>query len=492
MASSKRMTRYCKLFNWVKDENPEFAQALDDLCLVKNLSTFRDYGLSFVMPTKKVVKEIIDHTYGSNPEKAYDLVNAHIILANLDDSTKETSNKLGYKISVNGKGKEVHLDKLKVKRSESFKPMTGKNISAWLAEEGEPTMTGTKIERGAMKPKAKKGSSEQLRDTTYNARQRILTDIKNHYVNALIDSARGVQGSSPHAEAARAVASVVGQIELRAKGGCESCGDASHVISSVIDDNPTVTALILFNPNQQIAETMVKAFNVLGDKISAKVADASDYKKILSKKKSENSNAAHAVHSLRKKINALKEESGTANGHATSVILGAYNDLYSNNKIGDVEGIFPEKTAAIFKRTGGSAALLRDIMRNDVATSLQAIDEETFPVSAADLEMEVDSVFSRAKSVYGGQDSGSVNKGLYMFNSERTKFVRGEGEAEHVSDVMKMSFVNSSDFLYHPSSASVVGASEYFYDRRAHQAFSGGHDDDDAENLRAEIKGLLN
>ena len=93
----KAMSRYCKLYNWVKVADPELAEVIEDLCLIGQLGAKRDWGLSFIMPEPKLKKEIISHAYGPAPEKAIDLINAHIILENLAEHTGETSNKAGYR-----------------------------------------------------------------------------------------------------------------------------------------------------------------------------------------------------------------------------------------------------------------------------------------------------------------------------------------------------------------------------------------------------------
>ena len=200
--------------------------------------------------------------------------------------------------------------------------------------------------------------------------------------------------------AAEVVASVEGQLRLAASGGDEDAKAATSMIHETVDDNPTVSALMLLNPNQQMGETLLGAYNKLGDNIGLTVADASDYHKIFGRANSV-SGAGEAVSEVRRKITAIADSAGTATGPATAAIIGAYEDLYRDNRIGNVSSVFSESASAEFRKTGGAAALLRDLMRHDIATSLSQIENETAPATAADIREDVASVFNRAIAVYG-------------------------------------------------------------------------------------------
>lgn len=486
----KAMSRYCKLYNWVKVADPELAEVIEDLCLIGQLGAKRDWGLSFIMPESKLKKEIISHAYGPAPEKAIDLINAHIILENLAEHTGETSNKAGYKVNVKKDGDKLVVGELVVHKAKDFAPMTGRKISAWIAVSGAPTLSGARAERKFEKKKSKAKQVKMVADRTYNARRRLINDIQGAYAEALIANTAGGD-EDPHMRAAEVVASVEGQLRLAASGGDEDAKAASSMIHETIDDNPTVSALMLLNPNQQMGETLLGAYNKLGDNIGLTVADASDYYRILSRANPVHG-AGEAVREARRKITAIADSAGTATGPATAAIIGAYEELYRDNRIGDVSGVFAEPASAEFRKTGGAAALLRDLMRHDIATSLSQLENDTAPTTAADIREDVASVFNRAIAVYGGADASSVQKGLHMFTSTGGQYVRGEGDAASAIDEAKIDFVNSSDFLYHPATEPVVAGgaeSSYFYNRRAQNA-SAKRGGSEVASLRAQIQAL--
>jgi hypothetical protein len=170
--------------------------------------------------------------------------------------------------------------------------------------------------------------------------------------------------------------------------------------------------------------------------------------------------------------------------------VGAYEDLYRDNRVGDVSGVFSETASSEFRKTGGAAALLRDLMRHDIATSLTQLENDVSPTTADDIRQDVSSVFNRALAVYGGSDESSVQKGLHMFTASGGQYVRGEGDAANAFDEAKIDFLNSSDFLYHPATEPVVaGGAEasYFYNRKASAPKRGGFD---VSALRAQIQAL--
>jgi hypothetical protein len=483
------MSRYCKLYNWVKVADPELAEAVEDLCLIGNFATKRDWGLSFIMPEAKLKKEIIGHAYGPTPEKAIDLINAHIIHENLAEHTGETSNKAGYKVHVKKDGDKMVVGELVVQKAKDFSPMTGRRISAWHAVSGAPTLSGARAERKFDRKKPQAKQAKTFTDKTHNARRRLINDIQNAYTEAVIANAAGGE-EDPHARAAEVVASVEGQLRLAAAGGDEDARAATTILHSTIDDNPTVSALMLLNPNQQMNQTLVAAYNKLGDNIGLSVADASDYSKILGRASASASGAGEAVRDIRRRITAIADSSGTATGPATAAIVGAYEDLYRDNRVGDVSGVFSETASSEFRKTGGAAALLRDLMRHDIATSLTQLENDVSPTTADDIRQDVSSVFNRALAVYGGSDESSVQKGLHMFTASGGQYVRGEGDAANAFDEAKIDFLNSSDFLYHPATEPVVaGGAEasYFYNRKASAPKRGGFD---VSALRAQIQAL--
>lgn len=463
---SKKIQKHCRIINYLKAHHEKLAEAIEAVCLARNLNPFREYGLTFVVPTSELQAEIEREVYGPNPENALPLINGHIILANLTTETdiKATNNKSGFKLSIKRDGKKIDLNGLEIEPTD-FKAMSGKNITVWKAVKGRPTIDGEKVERGMKhkKPVKKAGGSDQIVDRTYNARQQLLNGIQNSYATALIQAASGGAENDLTETAKVHVASILNQ--LKATGS----NDAYNKILKKLDPNPVVSALAILNPSHDIAPTLINAYNGIAETISAPLGTAADYTKYLEESKSFIGQWEDVQSDARNRAFDAYDDAGTTMGGVNKVIMGAYEKTYGGSS---------------------STALLHDLMRYDVGSSMKALEEDMTPSTASDIRSDVQSIFARARSTYGGSSDLDVQKGLYQFNSYGGALAYND--EINASDIVKMNFVNSSDFLYSGGSGAVSGGAEAetYFDRHAYSSsrYSGGSEA--VEAMRAKINSL--
>lgn len=146
----KKVQKYCRIFNWIQDNDEEFADVMINLCLdrIADINR-RNQSITFLMPRGKLRTDIIDMAYSTVPEKAVDIIISLVIPVGIDSietfnnmKPEHIGNKLRYifpKI-VNPNSKTVNFDnKLVIKQWQpKFVPRDNTKIYVYEIESGIP------------------------------------------------------------------------------------------------------------------------------------------------------------------------------------------------------------------------------------------------------------------------------------------------------------------------------------------------------------------
>lgn len=166
MASKKKsLTQFCRIFFWIEQKDPDFAEAIDHLCLQGALSPGRNPGVTFLYPKDKGYREeIINMTYTDSAEDAMKMVESMIIPLPLKDSTafksQDIGSRLGVKLHVeSATASEVKLKGgVTLKKAAGFKPLRRENLAVWEITSGRMPLEGEPFQLPRSKPKRGKKS----------------------------------------------------------------------------------------------------------------------------------------------------------------------------------------------------------------------------------------------------------------------------------------------------------------------------------------------
>lgn len=165
MSSGKKLSKFCKISLWIRHKDDEFYEAIRDLCMEGSINLRRGKaGLTFVMPPSQVRREIVSHTYSDSPEKAVDLLKAHIIYypVSLPLRNKESSSSLRIKLSFKESGGKIVVnDSVELTPARDFKS-DNKKLYVYEANTKMPT-EGEKVKdyREGSKRTTNKKSAEK-------------------------------------------------------------------------------------------------------------------------------------------------------------------------------------------------------------------------------------------------------------------------------------------------------------------------------------------
>lgn len=175
MAGDKQK-RYCTIIDWLRQNDSELYDALDQLCMLGNLTPKgRGSGTTFLVPDTKARAEILKGAASDSDaqiDKAVDLVKAHILpvsAATAADMRGEVGSLLGVKLETESvSGGEVRLKGGAVLAPEpSFRAQRRDNIHVWRVKSGEvplsgPEFTRSRVRRGGAEASASLGSRALL------------------------------------------------------------------------------------------------------------------------------------------------------------------------------------------------------------------------------------------------------------------------------------------------------------------------------------------
>jgi len=195
MSSKRKRVKYCNVFRYLQDTDPQLADAISEACAESALNS-GPAGLTFLIPTKKSVREeLIDGVYGSDPEKVGEKIRALIIpqaipkLSDFPVGDNKVANRLRQYLDI----KKKTADYIELGNGAKIKPFSG--FSAWSNRQlviyeldGEIPTDGPAAERSTARRKGKRGgysggnvglSREELAKTIEQSYMTMLTSGKH-------------------------------------------------------------------------------------------------------------------------------------------------------------------------------------------------------------------------------------------------------------------------------------------------------------------------
>lgn len=197
--------KYCRIFNWIKDTDEDFAEVMNDLCLDRITDTNKQIpSITFLMPNSALRKKIIEKAYSDKPEDAANMITSLVLpygfakAESFKIDQKKIGNKLRYvfpKASI--KSDVVNFeDKLTIKLVNQFTPLRERaNIYVWEIVSGEPPNDLNKyvkekeyvIPKGSRQKTSKEGSyeggdDEEQKSSMYNPRAAFAQEIERLYL----------------------------------------------------------------------------------------------------------------------------------------------------------------------------------------------------------------------------------------------------------------------------------------------------------------------
>ena len=160
MSSKKKgqLTRFCRIFQWIDQQDHDFAEAIREMCLEGRLAPGgRHPGVTFLYPLDSKFRErIVNLVYSDSADKAIEIISSLIIPEALvrgsDFKAQPVGSLLGVHYEVTkATDSKVELAGCTLTPAPTFRPIAMRegNIAVWLLGEGhEPPLKG-----GEFKPR---------------------------------------------------------------------------------------------------------------------------------------------------------------------------------------------------------------------------------------------------------------------------------------------------------------------------------------------------
>lgn len=485
-ASSKK---HCGVVKYLEREHPEFAEIISDLCLEGIFNGRKGDGITFLLPNSGLMKEISDVAYEGDPEDAVNMITACVLYGHAKDAAdfpSHTGNKAGFSVKSKVEGSDVVLNgKLKISHNKDFEPFKGNKVSIWNIVDGKPITSGDSfnIRDAKSKPKVKKGGFVGD-DLSASVRLSMLANIQQTLANKIYNKMNGKTVGGVDASQ-KSVTSIVNRIFLEAEKEKNLDGQftkAFSAIASVWDTDANVMASMLLNPDHQLSSVLVPVYNKLhvtggvdsdlslNPSVEYSNYNNPDYMSGLLNKLGVQNNIAAASALLNEKRRAIAKHYNKKEAvYNSDVLMSAYKDLYLSNKVvhggATVDNVLPAsflqsiQDADTLNGSNNTVyhALGRDLMRHTLSLANEDVMTDITPVSESIIQKELAGNFSDAKMYYGSSNAAE-NAKLFL----DVKEIKNIGSRAGF-DALRLSFLNSSDSLYLPSTVATSNESAHVY-----------------------------
>lgn len=356
----KKVQKYCRIFNWIKDTDEELAEVMVNLCVDRIADTSKRYpAVTFLMPKGKLRTQIIDLAYSTEPEKAVDMIISlvipygfHSIESFNSAQAGHIGNKLRYVFPKIDKpnDKTVNFDnKLVIRQAQpKLVPRDNSKIYVYDIETGEPPNNYNK-----MVAKQEYNAPEPPKNIKGGACTEDPMDLLSKKPRALFaqaveqiarDEIQKIHTKNPYLP----VVVLLLQHILQA----QYC-DLFVRIRPILDLDPIITFYLLVEPYKLVGEYIISddIFNArVFDKILKARAlyndPAAEYRKILNRPVESDANIFSHTKDIIELINSvrfklLNEEEARK---LPEEVLAVYNGLIEKNEIKSVVSDHPTIT----------------------------------------------------------------------------------------------------------------------------------------------------
>ena len=459
--SSKKLHKYCRIYKWIETKDVALAGAIRDLCMEGALSAGRRSGVTFLYPSAAVRKKIVDGAYSPDPEKATQLLEAHIILSGVRtaaDFRKGVGSRLGIKLEVESASESSITLKggAKLKVANDFIPLRKDNIAVWEIESGEVPLEGPEFKTPPIRGRGEYSDKKSFSGgSSLNDRQILATNVEGAYNTCMrTDRCATKDPYLTHA------VSLLNFLKT-------SHSDQLVKVLPIIDRDPAVTFYLLIEPYKTSGSEYILPNSILfGDTgwNGAEIYEGavSEFKKFFEMIGQENSPSSENRQSgsptvpyvfrdtqfVRSAIDNVRLQIiGDDGRHANKVntpkaVHSVYEMLITENSIGGAQPIMPDDT---LRALPGTKKLWQDELRFILHAAMQTIRD--MPVYNQNEFAEVIRMLRNQRP--GNNYSNESN----LSNLELLQ----HNVAPQSEFAMLVKFINSTDFLYIPVSAAKVG-----------------------------------
>ena len=466
--ASKKLHKYCRIFQWVEVKDDAFAGAIRDLCMEGALSGGRRSGATLLYPTAAVRKEIVKKAYSADAEEAINLLDAHIISDSVRtgaDFKRGVGSRLRVKLEVeSASGDTVTLKGgAKLKVAADFRPLRKDNIAVWEVVSGEVPSAKPSPGDEFQAPKATRGGRRGGCDDapvsggagTLNSRQVLADNVEGEYNNCM--RADHCRTKDPY------LAHSVSLLNFL-KG---SHPELLVMVLPIIDRDPAVTFYLLVEPYKTSGSDFVLPDSVLfgasgwnGAAVyEGAVSEFEGFFESLSKQaapSAEDRSSGNPVVPyvyrdagyVRSAIDNIRLQLVGADGHNANkvstpkLVHQVYESLIAQNAIGGAQPILPDDTVKLLP---GSKKLWQDELRFVLHAALQTLRKEASYNEGTFAEIVRMLRFNRPGNNYSSEATLSNVELLQTNVSPMAEFQ------------LLLKFINSTDFLYVPVPDEKVG-----------------------------------
>jgi len=450
MSAKKKtqLVRQCRIYQWIEDQDPEFAGAIHDLCLEGALSPGgRSAGVTFLYPKDRAYRQdIIDKTYSEEADEAAKLVESLIIPdtlhAGADFNRRPVGSRLGVKYAVEGAdASKVRLaGGVELVPAEGFRPRDrrAENLAVWLVAKGRLPLSGESYRPPPAERHAKGGAARRGGGNEDGERRTLAAATEAEFDRCM------------HRDACREhhpyLARVVSLLKyLRAKSP-----ETFQKVLPIIDYDPVVSFYLLLEPFKTQGEFLIPGGLLFGegawngaDLYENAVTEYEEvFRAIPTQHAAGDPYAFRDRAAIASQIDAVRQQLTAQNPRqAPRLVQEVYATLAAQNTIQGMGPVLPEDT---LRALAGSKKLWQDELRFTLHEALQTL--RSMPYETATFARIVRDLATQ----WPGNDYAAE---ICLSNLADLQ----SNVAPRQELFLLAKFVNSTDFLYLPAAPDVVG-----------------------------------
>jgi hypothetical protein len=349
LSEKKKVQKYCRIFNWIQDNDEEFADVMVNLCVDRIADTTKKIpSITFLMPKGKLRTQIIDLAYSNTPEKAVDMIISLVIpygFATVESFNNANATQIGNKLRylfpkiVKQNSKNVSFgDKLVIKPNNSLVPRDNNKIYLWDIEAGEPPNNLNKyvekqeyiIPDGSRQIKGRaECSSDPLLELNGKPRAIFAQQIEQ----LVRDEIQKIHSKNPY---------LIAVIHLLNKLLEKPHYSLFIKIKPILDVDPIITFYMILEPYKLVGEYIIsddifnqRFFNAILKSRNTIVDPANEYRNILNKVVEDNSNVFTNTKGIIDIVNDIRNRllNETEARLLPEEVLNIYNTFEEKNEI---------------------------------------------------------------------------------------------------------------------------------------------------------------
>jgi len=237
-----QLSRFCRIYHWIEQEDPELAAAIRNLCMERNLTPHpKSTGVTFLYPKEASVREeIIKLAYSDEADQAIKKIESLILpmlVATVADFRGEVGSRLGVKFEVDKitGGKVTLKNEAVISIAPNFKPLKRDNIAVWIIESGVAPLDGP-----AFKTPRKGGAEPRMHNSSLqaplSARAQLAANVEGEFDRCMHNNR--CRTNNPYLSKTVSLLTFLSQHH----------GDLLQCVLPLIDRDPAVSFYLLLEP----------------------------------------------------------------------------------------------------------------------------------------------------------------------------------------------------------------------------------------------------